>query len=601
MALINPKIFNYLRAFKQKMLIMASALLLFEMLKLVPPFVFAMIIDKLVIFTGTGVPEAQHIDWNNWFNVWQIPGARVIAELIGVFFIASIIAHVCEYFVERFSTKVYCQIHTQLLYLASEKLLSLDLGYHENHNSARQVAQLHRGVDRLMHLMFEVHDQLVPTLFQLVLTFIVITSLSWSSGLAFVLIVPFFLYYTIWMAKTLQPLRLYYHQIETNAAGNLGENIMNVRTVQDYGREQEALAKQRRLLKEFLRNFIKRCRFETNHKFWRDLILATARVAVMIFYILMVLRDNISPGLLVLFVTLTEKSYLSLYRIGRIFDRSADSLEGINLMLNLFEQKQQVKDADDACQLINVKGKVEFNGVKFKYNRSAELVLKGISFEVPAKNMLALVGRSGSGKSTIIKLLFRHFDLADGQILIDGQNIAEVTRSSLREQMAIVAQDVEIFNTSVLENIRYGNLEATEDDVIKAAKIAHCHEFISNFKDGYNTVVGERGVKLSGGQKQRIGIARAIIKKPKILVFDEATSSLDSESEKLIQDAMWQVAKECTLIVIAHRLSTIEHADQIVVIENGKIIESGDHDELVAKKGVFAQMRKLQDSGEIRD
>jgi len=580
MPIINPKIFTYLRQFRKKAILMGGALLMFEGFKMIPPFIFALIVDSLLEVSSKTF--------------------SVVAQLIALFFIASVVSHVFEYFVERYSTKVYCRVHTHLLQLAGDKLLKLSLAYHENRNTGTQVARIHRGVDRLMIMMFELHDQLIPTSFQIILSFLIISYIHLLSGLVFLAIIPFFVVYSLWMAKNLQPLRLEYHKIEEDAAGKLGENIINIRTVQDFAQESKARQAHISMLEQFYDGFTKRCRYETNRKFWRDMMLAAGRVAAMLFFVYMVIQGEITAGELVFFVTLSEKSYLALYRIGRIFDRSADSAEGVNLMLEVLEEKEKVKDLPNAVDINSVEGDLKFKNVSFAYPSSKQEVLKNINFEISSKKMLALVGRSGSGKSTIVKLLFRHFDVENGQILLDGKDIRNYTKKSLRSHLAIVAQDVEIFNNDILSNIKYGKPDATDEEAFTAAKVANCHEFIIGFENGYKTIVGERGVKLSGGQKQRIGIARAILKKPTVLIFDEATSSLDTESEKLIQDSMLKVSEQCTMIVIAHRLSTIEHADKIVVLNDNQVAEIGTHKELMAHKGIFARMQELQGIGEIR-
>jgi len=222
-----------------------------------------------------------------------------------------------------------------------------------------------------------------------------------------------------------------------------------------------------------------------------------------------------------------------------------------------------------------------------------------VSFEVPERSVAAFVGRSGAGKSTVMKLLLRHADVSGGKILIDGTPINEYSFENLRAGISIVSQDVELFNDTIAGNIAYGALNASKAEIVRASKLAHAHEFIVKFPQGYDTMVGERGVKLSGGQKQRIAIARALVTNPKILIFDEATSSLDSESERYIHKSIVNLSGKLTLLIIAHRFSTIEHADKIILLEDGKVAEVGSHKELMAKKGIFARLRKLQELGEV--
>jgi ATP-binding cassette subfamily B protein len=274
-----------------------------------------------------------------------------------------------------------------------------------------------------------------------------------------------------------------------------------------------------------------------------------------------------------------------------------ESIADANEMTEMLIQPHSIVDNVRAKKLKISKGEINFKDIDFSYSEDKP-ILDNFNLHIAAGERVALVGQSGGGKSTIVKILFRFMDLNGGQILIDGQDISKVTQDSLREQISLVPQEPLLFHRSLLDNIRYGRPDSTEQEVIKAAKAAHCHEFISGFEQGYNTLVGERGVKLSGGERQRVAIARAILRNAPILVLDEATSSLDSESESLIQDALKTLMKGKTTIVIAHRLSTIREMDRIVVIEGGKIIEQGKHDELVkAQQGIYQKLWNIQVGG----
>ncbi|OGE73866.1 MAG: hypothetical protein A3I07_01180 [Candidatus Doudnabacteria bacterium RIFCSPLOWO2_02_FULL_42_9] len=278
--------------------------------------------------------------------------------------------------------------------------------------------------------------------------------------------------------------------------------------------------------------------------------------------------------------------------IQKIYEALADAAE----MTVILNTPHEVKDGYDSTNLKIKQGTIQFDRVSFAYNEQE--VFTNFNLRIQEKQKVALIGPSGGGKSTIVKLLFRFFDLQSGRILIDGQDISKVKQDSLRRQIGLVPQDPVLFHRSLLENIRYGKPSATEEEVIKASKYAHCHEFISNFPQGYDTFVGERGVKLSGGERQRVAIARAILKNAPILVLDEATSSLDSESEIFIQDALKTLMEGKTTIVIAHRLSTIMRMDRIIVIEDGKVIEEGKHEELVkAKQGTYQKLWEIQAGG----
>lgn len=283
--------------------------------------------------------------------------------------------------------------------------------------------------------------------------------------------------------------------------------------------------------------------------------------------------------------------------VRQIYEALADSEE----MIAILDSKHEVKDISDAKNLKISAGKVEFEKVSFAYNLGNESVIKNLSFKITPGEKVALIGPSGGGKSTLTKLILRLFDINKGHILIDGQDISKVTQDSLRKQIALVPQDPILFHRTLRENIRYGSQSASNEEIIAASKMAHCHEFIGKLPHGYDTHVGERGIKLSGGQRQRVAIARAILSQAKILILDEATSSLDSESEKLIQDALKNLIKNKTTFIIAHRLSTIMNVDRIFVLENGRIIEEGTHSDLVSKEsGLYKKLWNLQVGGYLK-
>ena len=264
-------------------------------------------------------------------------------------------------------------------------------------------------------------------------------------------------------------------------------------------------------------------------------------------------------------------------------------------MFDLLEQPSEVVDKSDAKEISVTGGALQFDAVDFGYD-PARAILKDVSFDVPAGGSIAVVGSTGSGKSTIGRLLFRFYDVIGGAIRIDGQDIRDITQSSLHDQIGVVPQDTVLFNDTIRYNIAYGRADASEAEIIQAAKDAQIHDFIDRLPDGYETTVGERGLKLSGGEKQRVGIARTLLKNPPILVLDEATSALDSETERDIQDALNRASEGRTVLTIAHRLSTIAEADQIIVLEAGKIVEMGTHSALLEQNGRYAQLWHRQQS-----
>jgi ATP-binding cassette subfamily B protein len=287
-----------------------------------------------------------------------------------------------------------------------------------------------------------------------------------------------------------------------------------------------------------------------------------------------------------------------IWNVGRIMKNLYEAFSDAQEMVDVLQKPYDVLDVKNAKRLKVEKGKLEFAEVSFNYNQTRE-ILKGFDLAVKPGERVALVGPSGAGKSTIVKLLLRFYDLDGGKIMIDGQDIKKVTQVSLRDQIALVPQDPFLFHRTVMDNIRYGRRDASDKEVEQAAKLAHCHEFIEKLPNGYETFVGERGIKLSGGERQRVAIARAILANAPILVLDEATSSLDSESEAYIQDALKNLMKGKTVLVIAHRLSTIMQMDRIVVVEDGRAVDQGSHQQLLAREGLYQKLWTIQAGGFI--
>lgn len=308
-------------------------------------------------------------------------------------------------------------------------------------------------------------------------------------------------------------------------------------------------------------------------------------------------KGQLTVGDFVLLQAYLINIFMVVWNFGRVIRRIYEALSNADEMTQILETTHEIVDIPRAKELVVVKGKIELKKALFNYNETRS-VIKKVDLEIPPRQRIAIIGPSGAGKTTIVKLLFRMHELTSGKILIDGQDISKVTQESLWKNVSLVPQDPILFHRTLMENIKYGNPNASEEEVLEASKAAHCHEFIINCPDGYETYVGERGIKLSGGERQRVAIARAILKNAPILILDEATSSLDSESEQLIQNALNKLMENKTVIVIAHRLSTISKMDRIIVIENGSIIEDGSHAKLAkVKDGLYSKLWDLQAGG----
>ncbi|USK55985.1 ABC transporter ATP-binding protein/permease [Cytobacillus solani] len=307
-----------------------------------------------------------------------------------------------------------------------------------------------------------------------------------------------------------------------------------------------------------------------------------------------VIQGDLSIGTMMAFIAYIDRLYNPLRRLVNSSTTMTQAIASMDRVFDLIDEKYDIDDSPNAIECNHVKGDIDFEQVSFSYSEKEEHVLKNISLHVQKGETIALVGMSGGGKSSLVGLIPRFYDVTDGRILLDGEDIRSFKVRSLRDKIGMVLQDNILFSESVKTNILLGKPDATDEEVIEAAKAANAHEFIMNLPDGYETKVGERGVKLSGGQKQRVAIARIFLKNPPILVLDEATSALDLESEHLIQEALEQLAKDRTTFIVAHRLSTITHADRIILIEHGEIVEIGSHDELMKKQGNYYKLFQVQ-------
>jgi len=385
--------------------------------------------------------------------------------------------------------------------------------------------------------------------------------------------------------------------IDSDVTGRLADTITNNTNIKMFG----GMTRENRSFQRWTNKLFKIRKFTWNLNSYGDAVQATL-MFILEFLVFFYAVKLWQQGLLTVGDFALIQAYLislfgKLWDLGRYIRDIYEGFARAEEMTEVYLADLEIEDLKDA-KLLNIEnGMIEFDRVAFGYQK-AGAVLRNFSLRIRPGERVALIGPSGGGKSTIVKLLFRLFDIQGGRILIDDQNIAKVTQGSLRESIGLVPQDPILFHRSLLENIRYGKPTASKKEVIRAAKLAHAHEFISKFPQGYNTFVGERGIKLSGGERQRVAIARAILKDAPILVLDEATSSLDSESEALIQDALKKLMKGRTTIVVAHRLSTIMQMDRIVVIEDGKIKEQGKHAELVkARKGIYQKLWQIQAGG----
>ena len=477
-------------------------------------------------------------------------------------------------------------------------LYSLSLSYHLDRKTGGITRDLERGTNSLSSILNYLVFNIFPTAAEF--TFVAIILLGrYEPHFAIVtfstvaLYIAFTLLVTNW--------RMHYrHEMnaqESKANSFAVDGMLNYETVKYFTNEKYELKQYDDTLDQWEGAAVKSQSSMSLLNFGQGAVIAVGVTLMMIYAAQGVVDGSMTLGDLVLVNTMMLQLFIPLNFLGIIYRALKYSLADMDMMLKLLDTERTVKDKDDAKELNVTDAVVRFDNVCFDYNQDRK-ILNGVSFEIPHGNKVAVVGPSGAGKSTLARLLFRFYDVDSGSISIDQQNISEVSQASLRDNIGIVPQDTVLFNHSIEHNIRYAKLDATDEEIHQAARHANIHDFIISLPQGYDTVVGERGLKLSGGEKQRIAIARVILKNPRILVFDEATSSLDSHSEQLILESLKQVAERHTTLVIAHRLSTVIDADNIIVLDKGAVVEQGTHQQLLDKKGLYAHLWKLQQEEE---
>ena len=473
-------------------------------------------------------------------------------------------------------------------------LYSLSLGYHLDRKTGGITRDLERGTNSLSSILNYMVFNIIPTAAEF--TFVAIILLGkYEAKFAMVTFATVFIYivFTLMVTNWRMHYRHEMNRLESQANTFAVDGMLNYETVKYFTNEQYELQNYDRTLDEWEEAAVKSQSSMSLLNFGQGAVIAIGVTFMMIYAAQGVVEGTMTLGDLVLVNTMMLQLFLPLNFLGIIYRALKYALADMDMMLKLLDTERTVEDVEHARELNVGAAALRFERVSFRYNEDRQ-ILHDVSFEVPSGHKVAVVGPSGAGKSTIARLLFRFYDTDGGTISIDDQDISQVSQHSLRDHIGIVPQDTVLFNHSIAHNIRYARMDATQEEIERAARMANIHDFIDALPERYDTVVGERGLKLSGGEKQRVAIARVILKNPRILVFDEATSSLDSHSEKLILESLRQVAEKHTTLVIAHRLSTIIDADEIIVLEAGRVAERGNHQQLLAAGGLYARLWTLQ-------
>jgi ATP-binding cassette subfamily B protein len=469
-------------------------------------------------------------------------------------------------------------------------LHALSLRFHLERRTGGLNRVIERGVTGVDTIVRMAVLNSIPTAVELLM---ISGLVAWYFGWIYVLVVlatvGLYVAFTFWASERRIAIRRDMNESDTEAHAKAVDSLLNYETVKYFGNEEHEARRfdssMARYEKAAIRTYTSLGVLNTG----QAVIFTIGTVICMLLAARDVARGALTVGDFVMINAILMQLYLPLNFMGMVYREIKQGLIDIETMFALLHEPPEIVDRPGAKPLRVTKGEIKFENVSFAYDPERQ-ILKHVSFEVPAGKMVAIVGPSGAGKSTISRILFRFYELTGGRVLIDGQNISDVTQSSLRAAIGMVPQDTVLFNDTILYNIRYGRPEASDVQVREAARLAQIHDFIMTLPQGYDSLVGERGLKLSGGEKQRVAIARTILKSPPILMLDEATSALDSHTEKEIQDALERVARERTSLVIAHRLSTVVHADNIIVLDQGAIVEQGTHVELLARGGLYASL-----------
>jgi ATP-binding cassette subfamily B protein len=479
-----------------------------------------------------------------------------------------------------------------------EHLHSLSLRFHLERQTGGVSRDIERGTRGISFLLTFLLFNILPTLLEIgLVAAILFTKYNpWFAIITFVTLV-IYIGFTLWITEWRMVFRRTMNEMDSKANTRAIDSLLNYETVKYFGNEHYEVNRYDEQMRKWEVSAVQNQTSLATLNAGQSAIIAIGITLLMLLAADEVATGKMTIGDLVLVNVFMIQLYMPLHFLGFVYREIKNALADMEKMFKLIDQPREVEDAPNAAELRLENGVVKFSEVTFGYDHDRQ-ILDTVSFEIPPGHTVAVVGASGAGKSTLSRLLFRFYDVGSGSIEIDGQDIRSISQLSLRAAIGIVPQDTVLFNDSIYYNIAYGRPEASRDEVLQAAKSAHIHHFIQSLPQGYETTVGERGLKLSGGEKQRVAIARAILKNPAILIFDEATSALDSHSEKAIQDELRSIAQNRTTLIIAHRLSTVVDAQQILVMDAGRIVERGTHRELLNKRGVYSQMWALQQQDE---
>jgi ATP-binding cassette, subfamily B, bacterial len=599
---IFQKIILYFRHYWRISLFSIMGMSLFEIIDLFVPYAIGQILNVL-----SGQPidaPLQKLTGTIASFVGTSPNSTLaLVILAGLIAIVSIgRAPIQPWIGPWFQWDVAFQARREHTRKSLEKVLTLPLEYYDENNAGRVAARVAKGLSNHTWTYPEITGQLIPKVFRVVGIYVVIALIDWRISLLLLVFFCSVLGFSFAGLKSLATQEEKLDKYMEDTDSRTAEIITNIKTVKAFATEIDELQRQQtRIDREFKVLDYRIHKGYVTLGMYERTIVQTGTFLILALTLWATVQGRISLGHFITVLTVSSMAFAEvepICNLAEVFARRYASMARFHEFMALPAGQDAGNLVDVGIPKYNFTGKIHFSGVNFAYNPDRP-VLKDIDLLINPCETVALVGRSGSGKSTLVKLLFRYFDAQQGGILIDGQDTRQLDITGYRKRLAIVHQEVDVFNGTIWDNLMYGNVNATPEQIYEACRIAQADDFIRQMPKGYGTIVGERGVRLSGGQRQRLGIARALVMNPDVLVFDEATSSLDYESERAIQLAMRSLFGTRTMIIIAHRLSTVREADKIVVLDQGRILEVGSHDRLLEGGGLYARLHTLQETGEL--
>lgn len=581
------KLSVYLWEYKGRVLLALGCLVLSKLMVVAVPLILKEIINVL--------------DNDTAESIAAIDGAGVLLVALGLVAAYGLLRLGNSLFKEL-RDALFARVRYRAMHRLSTQVLShlhsLSLNYHLERRTGSVSKDLSRSTSSLSSIVNLLVFNIVPTIAEFLLVAgILLGGYGWHYTLVVVLTVAIYIAFTLKFSGWRMQFRHEMNRLDSLANGRAVDSLLNYETVKYFNNEELEQVAYNQHLSDWSDAGVKSQTTMSMLNFGQAAIVAIGVTFLMMLAAYDVANDAITLGDIVLINALMLQLFVPLNLLGVVYRGLQYSLADMDLVIKLLELAPEIQDRPNASTLEIKQGRIEFDNVRFAY-LSERPILKGVNFTVEPGKKVAVVGPSGSGKSTLSRLLFRFYDTDEGAIRIDGVDIRDCTQASLRRGLGVVPQDTVMFNDSIRYNLAYAKKDATDEEVREAAKAANLDEFIKSLPQGYDTVVGERGLKLSGGEKQRMAIARVILKRPPIIVFDEATSSLDTRSEQMILEGLNSVAKRATSLVIAHRLSTIVDADEILVLDAGEIVERGTHEALLQNEGLYADLWQLQQHNE---